>query len=171
MINRTSTGNYGSGNLAGSFVTFHNFVEFKKMAQRVLSTQPDWHYDRVSKRLILIPEPRNCKPPDQPPYHSELWPHPDMGRRPNPRWGIPMVLEVECEPPISELLGNEHVKRLTLAFCKQMLGTIRSKFDGITLPGGGSVSKDIGQEGKEELDKILENLRAETAFGQEFFFA
>ena len=32
MINRTSTGNYGSGNLAGSFVTYHNFVEFKKMA-------------------------------------------------------------------------------------------------------------------------------------------
>lgn len=42
MINRTSTGNFGSGNLAGSFVTYHNFVEFRKMAQRVLSTQPDW---------------------------------------------------------------------------------------------------------------------------------
>lgn len=38
MINRTSTGHYGSGNLAGSFVTYHNFVEFKKMAQRVLAT-------------------------------------------------------------------------------------------------------------------------------------
>ena len=38
MINRTSTGNFGSGNLVGSFVTYHNFVEFKKMAQRVLST-------------------------------------------------------------------------------------------------------------------------------------
>lgn len=32
MINRTSNGHYGSGNLAGSFITFHNFVEFKKMA-------------------------------------------------------------------------------------------------------------------------------------------
>lgn len=38
MINRTSTGNFGSGNLAGSFITYHNFVEFKKMAQRLLST-------------------------------------------------------------------------------------------------------------------------------------
>ena len=82
-----------------------------------------------------------------------------------------MVLECEIEPPLEELYGNEHVKKLVLAFCKQILGTIRSKFDGITLPGGGSVSKDIGQEGKEELDKIMENLRAETAFGQEIFFA
>lgn len=82
-----------------------------------------------------------------------------------------MVLECEIEPPIEELLSNEHVKRMTLAFCKQMLGTIRGKYDGITLPGGGSVSKDIGAEGKEELDKVLENLRAETAFGQEIFFA
>jgi hypothetical protein len=32
MINRTSTGNYGSGNMAGSFVTYHNFIEFRKMA-------------------------------------------------------------------------------------------------------------------------------------------
>ena len=38
MINRTSTGHYGSGNLVGSFVTYHNFIEFKKMAQRVLAT-------------------------------------------------------------------------------------------------------------------------------------
>ena len=55
-----------------------------------------------------------------------------------------MVLECEIEPPLEELYGNEHVKKLTLAFCKVMLGTIRGKYEGITLPGGGSVSKDIG---------------------------
>lgn len=144
MVNRTSTGNYGSGNLAGSFITYHNFVEFKKMAQRVLSTQPDWQYNIAAKRLVLIPEPRNIRPYGQPPYHSELWPYPELRGKPNPRWGVPMVLECEIEPPISELLGNEHVKRMTLAFCKQMLGTIRGKYEGITLPGGGSVTKDIG---------------------------
>ena len=32
MINRTSTGHFGTGNLAGSFVTYHNFIEFRKMA-------------------------------------------------------------------------------------------------------------------------------------------
>ena len=82
-----------------------------------------------------------------------------------------MVLECEIEPPLDELYGNEHVKKLTLAYCKIMLGTIRGKFDGITLPGGGTVSKDIGAEGKEELEKTMESLRTETAGMPEIFFA
>ena len=48
---------------------------------------------------------------------------------------------------------------------------MRGKYDGITLPGGGSVSKDIGAEGKEELEKTMENLRSETAGMPEVFFA
>ena len=82
-----------------------------------------------------------------------------------------MVLECEIEPPLDELYANEHVKRLTLAYCKIMLGQVRGKYEGITLPGGGSVSKDIGQEGKEELEKTMENLRSETAGMPEVFFA
>lgn len=82
-----------------------------------------------------------------------------------------MVLEIEVEPPIEELYCNEHVKKLTLAFCKIMLGQIRGKYEGITLPGGGNVAAKIGDEGQQELEKILENLKAETAFGQEVFFA
>jgi hypothetical protein len=39
------------------------------------------------------------------------------------------------------------------------------------LPGGGNVSAKIGDEGQQELDKILENLRAEVSMGQEVFFA
>ena len=170
MINRTSTGHYGSGNLAGSFITYHNFVEFKKMAQRVLATQPDWQFNRNSKRLVIIPEPRHCSS-IPPPYHSDLWPYPELGRKPDPRWGVPMVIEIEVEPQLEDLYSNEHVKKLTLAYCKIMLGAVRGKYEGITLPGGGSVSKDIGSEGKEELDKIMENLRSENAFGQEIFFA
>lgn len=84
---------------------------------------------------------------------------------------MPILLEVEIEPPLDELYSNEHVRRLTLAYCKIMLGAVRGKYDGITLPGGGSVSKDIGAEGKEELDKTLENLRSETAGMPEVFFA
>lgn len=105
-----------------------------------------------------------------PPYHSELYPHEHLTHD-DFRLGIPMVLEVECEPPLQELYYEEHVKRLTLAYCKIMLGEIRGKYDSVGLVAGGTVSKEIGQEGKEELDKIMENLRAETSFGQAFFFA
>ena len=50
---------FGSGNMAGSFITYHNFVEFRKMAQRLMSTDVDWQYNKVAKRLVLIPEPMN----------------------------------------------------------------------------------------------------------------
>lgn len=119
---------------------------------------------------MIIPEPRGCSS-IPPPYHSELWPYPELGNKPDPRWGVPMVIEAEIEPPLDEMYSNEHVKRMTLAYCKIILGQIRGKYDGINLPGGGTVSKEIGAEGKEELQNILENLRAETAFGQEVFFA
>ena len=33
-----------------------------------------------------------------------------------------MVIEIEVEPPLDELYCNEHVKKMTLAFCKIMLG-------------------------------------------------
>ena len=122
MINRTSSGHYGSGNLAGSFITFHNYVEFKKMAARLMSSEPDWQYNRVAKRLVLIPEPRRHHMQDcTPPYHSEINPHGHLTHQ-DFKYGIPMVLEVECEPPIHELLSEEHVKKLTLANAKIILG-------------------------------------------------
>ena len=82
-----------------------------------------------------------------------------------------MILEVECEPPVWELYQEEHVKRLTLAYAKIILGNVRGKYDGITLPGGGSITKDIGAEGKEELNQIMENLRKECAGMPEVYFA
>ena len=105
-----------------------------------------------------------------PPYHSEINPHGHLTHH-DFKNGIPMVLEVECEPPIHELLSEEHVKRLTLSYSKIILGNVRGKYDGITLPGGGSVTKDIGAEGKEELKEIMDTLRAETAGMPEVYFA
>ena len=86
MINRTSSGMFGSGNMAGSFITYHNFVEFRKMAQRLLSTDVDWQYNKVAKRLVLIPEPMNRNQSIIRDKHIN----------------IPMVLEVECEPKPEE---------------------------------------------------------------------
>lgn len=173
MINRTSSGAWGSGNLAGSFITFHNFVEFKKMASRLMSSEPDFQYNKVSKRLVLIPEPQNYGGMVQegpPPFHSELYPHEDLTRA-DFRRGIPMVLEVECLPPLEELYQEEYVRKLALAECMILLGQIRGKFEGINLPGGGSVSKEIGAEGKEMKDKLMESLRADTAGMPEIWFA
>lgn len=136
-----------------------------------MSTEPDYQYNKVAKRLVLIPEPRfHHMQHGVPPYHSEINPHGHLTHH-DFHHGIPMVLEVECEQKLEELYCVEHVRRLTLAYAKIMLGQIRNKFTGINLPGGGSVNGDIGNEGKEELQQIMENLRSECAGMPEVYFA
>jgi hypothetical protein len=50
------------------------------------------------------------------------------------------------------------MRRILLAKCKMLLGTIRKKFQGTALPGGGTIDTSIGDEGKEELNAALEDL-------------
>lgn len=151
-------GQYGGGpffgsshgndlNWSGGFVTYQNFVEFTSLARRMTGSNPDFRYDRSTKRLLLFPEPHKS--------HTN-----------NPNW---MLLTVECEPPIEELLGNEYVKRLVLANAKIILGTIRKKFSSVQLVGGGSIDTSIGDEGREELDNLIENIRQDEARGNFFY--
>jgi len=62
------------------------------------------------------------------------------------------------EPPIEEYYGNEYCRRLILAECKILLGTIRRKFSSVQLIGGGTIDTSIGDEGKEEKQAALEDL-------------
>ena len=39
-----------------------------------------------------------------------------------------------------------------------LLGTVRSKFKGMTLLGGGTVDYEIGDRGREEWDKLIEEI-------------
>lgn len=72
-----------------------------------------------------------------------------------------LVLEVQTIRPEEELLGEDIVKRASVALVKQMVGQVRAKFgSGISFPGGGQIGTDILQEGKEEYDAILEELKA-----------
>jgi hypothetical protein len=43
---------------------------------------------------------------------------------------LPILLTCQVMPPLSELYGNEYVKRIALAKAKILLGTIRKKFAG-----------------------------------------
>ena len=147
-------GYQGSGTWAGSFITYHNAVEFREMVSRLTARDPDWNYSVRTKYLTLFPEPPPI--PENPSKEEEK--------------GYPMVLTVQVEPPLWELYGDIMVRRLALAWAKIILGQIRGKFEGITLPGGGNVSKEIGAEGKEELEKLEERLKTDRSRGQEWFF-
>ena len=140
-----STNSYGQ-NFSGSFVTYHNFREFTELARRLTGSNPDWNYDKTTKMLTIIPEPL---PTDK----------------------TVALLEVECEPPIVELYQEEYFRRIFLAYCKIMLGTIRSKFGSVQLIGGGQINTDIGNEGREELNAIKESIMRDTSIGQSFYIS
>lgn len=133
-----------NGNWVGGFTTFHNVHEFLDLAHRLTGANPDWIYNRKKQLLQLIPPPR------------------DVTRN---RW---IVLTVECEPDLDELYGEEYVRRITLAKAKILLGTIRSKFQGVNLVGGGTIDTSIKDEGNQELQTILENIRNDEGKGNFF---
>lgn len=95
---------FGSGNPVGGWVTFHGVMEFFDLCKRMTGSNPDWSYDRRTKILVLMPEPR-CLDRDQ-----------------------FALLTCNIEPPIEEFYGNEWVRRLVLAEAKILLGTVRKKF-------------------------------------------
>ena len=46
---------------------------------------------------------------------------------------------------------------------------MRKKFQGINLVGGGTIDTSIGDEGKEEKDKAIQELIVSEAKGQSFY--
>ena len=140
---------FGSrGNFAGSFTTYHNLHEFFELTNRMTGSNPDWWYDKNTKYLRIMPEPRAAGKRDE-----------------------FILLTCSVEPPLEELYGNEYVKRLALAQAKMLLGTVRGKFQNITLLGGGTVDTTIGDRGKEEWDKLIEEIQKDESRGQTWVIA
>lgn len=138
---------FGSGNPVGGWVTYHNVMEFFDLCKRMTGSNPDWSYDRRTKILKLMPRPR----------------HLDRDQF--------ALLTCNVEPPIEEFYGNEWVRRLVLAEAKILLGTVRKKFQNITLVGGGSIDTSIGDEGKEEKQHLMEEIIKQESKGQSWVIA
>ena len=138
----------GNGNGIGSFVTYQCMNEWFDMAKRMTGSNPDFQYDKFTKHLVLIPEPKAC------------------GRQ--HRY---IVATCFVEPPIEELLGEDYFLRLSLAETKIIVGTIRKKFQGTQLLGGGTIDTEIFNEGKEERDKLIEEIQKCEGIGQSFYLS
>lgn len=132
-------GSLGMNN--GCWVSVHNLREHLEMIHRLTGSCPQWRYFQNSKRLKITPAPRHTHRP------SDV-----------------ILLTAEREPPAEELYGNEYVKRLFLAYLKIQLGVVRKKFSSVQLIGGGQIDTSIGEEGQQELDKALEELRSSESF-------
>lgn len=125
--------NAGAGNYVGAWTTYQCMTEFFQLTKEMCGNNPDFVYDKYTKRLRLMPEPHQ---------------------------GGNQCILITCnvEPPIEEYYGNEYCRRLILAECKILLGTIRKKFQGVNLTGGGQIDTSIGDEGREEKQQAMEDL-------------
>lgn len=132
----------GAGISNQGWISLHNLHENLEMINRMTGSAPQWRYSHATKHLKIIPAPRGpCADRDV------------------------ILITAEIEPPPEELYGNEYVKRLFLAYLKIQLGIVRKKFASVQLIGGGQIDTSIGDEGKEELDKCMEDLRSSESFG------
>lgn len=138
----------GNANMVGSWVTWQNMNEFFDLSKRMMGSNPDWNYNRFTKMLTLMPEPH------------------DIGTRDHF-----IIAECNCEPPLIEYYSNDTCMRLCLAEAKILLGIIRKKFSNVQLIGGGTIDTEIGAEGKEERDKIIEDIMRVESKGQSFFLS
>lgn len=121
----------------GVFLDIYMYQNLMKMTQEPFGYRYNYNYNERSKFLKLSPDPQK--------------------ERSGPKV---LVLEVQTIRPEEQLLGEDIVKRTSVALVKQMIGQVRAKFgSGLTFPGGGQVSSDILQEGKDEYDAILEELK------------
>lgn len=125
---------------AGGWTTFQAVSEFVKLSRRIMCSEFDFLYDNITQRLQLIPNPVLA------------------GRAAG--W---TCIQAEVVPPDSQLYGNEYVKRFALAYAKITLGNVRKKFTNVTLPGGGHVDQTIGDEGRAELEKLVDSVKKDEA--------
>lgn len=139
--------NHGMNSNA-NWVSLHGLHENIELINRMTGSMPQYRYRQSDKMLVITPEP-----------------HPGKGKQNK------ILITCEIEPPIDELLGNEYVKRLILAYSKIILGNVRKKFQNVQLLGGGQIDTSIGDEGREELEKLIEEIRQDESFGNLFVVA
>ena len=102
-------------------------------------SMPQFRYNQYTGFMKIIPEPVkwiNCR----------------------------ILIDCEIEPEPEILYGNEYVRRIAKAKCMILLGMIRGKFQNTQMLGGTTINAEIGQEGKEELEKIMEQIRNDESF-------
>ncbi|HPM74224.1 MAG TPA: hypothetical protein PLA71_00715 [Saccharofermentans sp.] len=121
---------------AGGWVTWDLSMQYIELLKKMTGGGFQFEYNPRTKYLKLTPDPKKAG------HYGHI------------------IVSCHILRPEEQMNGEFWVKRYALAECKILLGTIRSKFQGTQLLGGGSINAEIGSEGKEERDKLEEELRA-----------
>ena len=141
-------GTTGQHNGYGGMTTYQAAFEFCKTAHRLFDAPFDADLDVDRQLLRLVPNPVQA--------------HKNRGY---------ICVEFDCVPIDEIVYGQEYVKRMALAYAKITLGNVRKKFTGLTLIAGGNIDTSIGEEGKNELEKLITELSNRESAHCGIFFA
>lgn len=122
---------------AGGWITYEIAMQHIKLSQRMTGGGFQFEYNPRDKILTLTPDPIN----------NQLTGH--------------IVVGCHTIRDEDKQYGESWVKRMALAHAKTLLGTIRKKFRGVQLLGGGEVDDSIADEGITEKDALMEELKEE----------
>lgn len=139
---------FGGSSFEG-FTTYQCAFEFCSMARRLCGHEFTFDFNPQTQMLTLIPNP---------------------AKEPRKFADTIVVFRCECVPEDSVLYGNNFIKRLAVAYAKCRLGTIRSKFSGVTFGGNITVNPGIGEEGNGEIKDLIERIKKEESVGTGFIF-
>ena len=126
---------FGRGG-GGGWLGYELSMQYLNLSQRMLGGDYDFTFNYRTRNLKLIPDPVTTS-------------NVESG------WAVLHVLSVDED---SVQYGENWVKRMALAIAKVTLGTIRSKFMDMHLPGGGRIDTGIRDEGIKERDELREEL-------------
>lgn len=125
----------GSGT-GGGWVSYHLALGYVKFVKHMMGGGFQFEYNRSTKML-------------------KLWPNPVKERIAGT-----IVLGCYVMRPEDQMYGESWVRRYALGQAKIIIGTVRNKFNGTALIGGGTLDVSIKDEGKAECDVLMETLKS-----------
>jgi hypothetical protein len=125
---------------AFSFISFEIMAQYMSMINMFAGKGFDFGFNQRTKVLTLYPDPIAAGP-----TYSAL----------------SVVIGVYIVRSEEQLYGEAWIKKYALAEAKVLLGTIRKKFKGVQLLGGGTVDDSVAAEGITERDALLATLQSQ----------
>jgi len=125
---------YMIGNFGFDLITWEVLKGFIDTRNKVLAMQDQFRFDPKSQLLRITPEPRDT--------------HTYLG-----------VVGCYVERPIKDLISERWVQKYALALTKISIGSVRGKFVGTNLFGGGTLNyADFFQQGLKEKEMLEQEL-------------
>lgn len=126
---------YAMGNYGFDLVSWYVLKNWLKDREKLLAQRRHFTFDPRSQYLTFYPPPRT----------------PGSGSR---FYGI---ISCYVERSLKDIIKEQWVFQYALALCKITVGTVRGKYQGTNLFGGGTINAAIAEDGKAEKEK-LENM-------------